>query len=138
MLLTLDETTLFYHYRRTPAVNKKLSGVIKNWSKAIEPAAGTRADSSKTGRSASSVRSTSTSTNQTTIGTTPIISDKIDVAADEEAEELEQHNNNASGGVTDEFELDGTEGQFAMLSPVKGKKRVTHDVSSSLYLHCLH
>lgn len=135
MLLTLDETTLFYHYHRTPAASadKKLSGVIKNWVKTIEPGPVTGATkSSKTGSSASSVRSTSTGQQKSiTMAATPIISDKIDIttAEDEEAEGLER------GAVADEFELDGPEGEFAVLSPTKGGKRVTHDVSSLPYLH---
>jgi hypothetical protein len=150
MLLTLDETTLFYHYRRTLATNKKLSGVIKNWAKAIEPTAGSNL--SKTGSSASSARTvqttSSSSTNQqtsTTKAATPVISDRIEIAAaedqDQDVEQPEQHENDVfklGGFAGDEAELDGVEGGFAMSSPAKGRKCVTNDVSSLLYLHHFH
>lgn len=138
MLLTLDETTLFYHYRRTPAANKKLSGIIKNWEKAIEPGpVQACTNSSKTRTSASSVRSTSTSQQKSTTARStaavPAITDKVAATSvNDEAEELEQHDNDDGGGLADEFELDGPEGEFAKLSPIKGKKRVTNDVSSLL------
>lgn len=138
MMLTLDETTLFYHYRRTqPGASKKnTAGVIKNWRKAveIEPAAGVK--SLKTSSGVSSVRSASTTLRNST--TTDTTSSKAVIAAFED-KEAEERDNDACGGLADEFELDGPEGKSAKSSPFKGKKRVTSDVSSLLYyLHCLH
>jgi hypothetical protein len=137
-MLTLDETTLFYHYRRTQAPKPKLAGVIRNWKKTIEPAAG--ANSSKTGSGASSVRSTSDNLRRSTTTAASIISDKtvVTAAGGNGAKELEQHDNDAWGGLADELEVNGPEGEFARLSPFKGKKRVTNDVSPLLYLNCLH
>jgi hypothetical protein len=146
-MLTLDETTLFYYFRRTQPgnSNKKAAGVINNWRDAVEiqPRAAARVNASNSGgtasgRSTGSVRSESTTLFKST--TTNATLDKTVVAAleDEEAEELEQHNSDACGGLGDEFELNGPEGEFARLSPFKGKKRVTNDVSPLLYLHCPH
>jgi len=114
--------------------SKKAAGVIKNWRKAVEIEPAARVNSLKTGSTGpSSVRSGSTTLHNSIINATT--SDKIVTAIleDEEAEELEQRDNDACGGLADEFELDGPEGDFARLSPFKGKKRVTNDVSSSLY-----
>ena len=144
-MLTLDETTLFYHFRRTqPGDLDKVAGVIKNWRKAVEIEPVARVNALKTGRvgsSTGSVRSrTSGSATLFKSTTTNATFDKTVVAApeDEVAKELEQSDNDACGGLADEEELDGPEGEFARLSPFKGKKRVTNDVSSFLYLHCLH
>jgi hypothetical protein len=137
MMLTLDETTLFYHYRRTQpgASNKNTAGIIKNWRKAveIEPAAGVKSLKSS---GVSSVRSASTTLRNLT--TTDTTSSKAVIAAFED-KEAEERDNDACGGLADEFELDGPEGKSAKLSPFKGKKRVTSDVSFLLYyLHRLH
>ena len=137
-MLTLDETTLFYYFRRNQSIesSKKAAGVIKNWRKAIEVDPAARLDSLKTGGTGpSSIRSASTTLQNSTRHTTT--SDKPVTAAraldNEEAEEPEQRDNDACGGLADEREVDGPEGDFARSSPFKGKKRVTNDVSSSLY-----
>ena len=141
-MLTLDETTLFYYFRRTQPIvdsSKKAAGIIKNWRKAVEIEPAARVNSLKTGGTGpSSVRSSgsgSTTLQNSTRNTTT--SDKRVTAAqaldDEESGELEQRNNDACGGLADEREVDGPEGDFARSSPIKGKKRVTNDVSSSLY-----
>ena len=137
-MLTLDETTLFYHYRRTQPKdsNKKVAGIIKNWRKAVEIEPAARVNSLKTGGSGpSSVRSASTTLQKS--ATTNTTFDKSVTAALED-EEPETHDNDACGGLADEFELDGPEGEFARSSPFKGKKRVTNDVSYLFYLHRLH
>lgn len=139
-MLTLDETTLFYYYRSQPKdSNKKVASIIKNWRKAVEIEPAARVNSLKTGGSGpSSVRGASTTLQKS--ATTNITSDRGVTAAleDEEPEEPENSNNDACGGLANEFELDGPEGEFATLSPFKGKKRVTNDVSYLFCLHCLH
>ena len=133
-MLTLDETTLFFHYRRTTApaeADHKLAGVIKSWAKLVRPA-----NSSKTASRASSIRSAPTTLQNSTTETSSHIT--IGAAENDADEELEQREENTIGGFADEFELDDFEADAARSSPVKGGKRVTSDVSFSPHFTHMH
>ena len=147
-MFILDETTLFYYFRRTQPEdsNKKVAGIIKNWQKAVEIGPAAHVNTLKTGGSGrkshpstGSIRSGSGSTTlvKSTANTT-FNRTAISALDNEEAKQNEQSDNDACGGLADEFELDGPKGEFARLSPFKGKKRMTNDVSSLFYLHYLH
>jgi hypothetical protein len=126
-MLTLDETTLFFHYRRTTApaeADHKLTGVIKSWAKLV----GSATNSSKTSR-ASSIQSAPTTLQNSTTETSGRIT--IGAAENDADEELEQREENTIGGFADEFEVDDFEADAARSSPIKGGKRVTSDVSFS-------
>jgi hypothetical protein len=127
MMLTLDETTLYFHSRRTSATaDHKLAGVVKNWAKLIQPLT----NSSKNSR-ASSIRSASTTlrNSASTIATSNHIT--VGAAEGDSDEELEQRDDNI-GGFADELELDNLEADAARSSPIKGGKRVTNNVSFPL------
>jgi hypothetical protein len=138
-MLTLDETTIFFHYRRTaPALaDHKLAGVIKNWAKLVRPAT----HSSKSASHATSIRSTSTTVQNTTTGTIGA-SSCITIGAnendDDEVLEQREPEDNTTGGFADEFELDNFEADAARSSPIKGGKRVTSDVGFSPHFTHMH
>jgi len=140
-MLTLDETTLFYYSLGQSPLSRsttKVSGLINNWAHEVEA----RRVSAKPGSKASIPNSASTLPPLTTASTKS--SDKRSALSNEVA--ISTHSKRARyvvsdseeeqiniGGLSDQDETIGTEREAAVLSPPKGKQRVTSAVSLLLF-----
>jgi hypothetical protein len=130
-MLTLDETTLFY-YSLSLSKDKKVSSLIKDWSKFVDNSTKPKLPSNTHGSSTSTTLASNTQargtkvsplTNQVAItsreeGPKSTLRSKADLSVDE-----------VSGGLSDEDEVQGAEREEAVNSPPKGKVRATNAVS---------
>jgi hypothetical protein len=146
-MLTLDQTTLYYHFLSDSASNgnnsgeKFLSG-IKSWAASIprnaQPSskATSKTGTSKTGTKTSSrgdsilpplTEATTRSSANSVLTKNITISQKAPVKVKLETNDVSI--NIVDEGLSDEDETNGVERDAAVASPPKGKKRVTSAVS---------
>jgi hypothetical protein len=138
-MLTLDQTTLYYHFLSNSAPNgnngeKFLSG-INNWAASIprnaKPAskATTTTTKATSGGSLLPPLTEATTRSASSVLTKNIsISHKAPVNVKLEADD--DAFNSIGGGLSDEDETNGIERDAAVASPLKGKKCVTSAVSN--------
>lgn len=138
MVLTLDETTLFY-YTMTSSEPASRTGTVKNWAAKTDVFS---APKSKNSSSSFSSRSragapsltygSSRSTKSSAISNHILISsDRTHVNA---ADNDPVNDGNSHGGFDDEDEIHGAERDEALSSPRKGKVRATSQVSCIVFL----
>lgn len=130
-LLILDETTLFYHNLRFSKSVKTGAGVIQDWATNLPPPSASSISSS----SGSSTTTTSTIRSKfrtTTSGNTVAAAKKIQVPSKRKIiNESDNDSNEEYGAIIDEDEV--VEREAAMSSPIKGRKKLSSDVSNIKY-----
>jgi hypothetical protein len=124
MMLTFDETTLFYYTLSANKDGQKQSGVIRNWVDTVAKAKTISATGTVTSRASSTtLRASTTSANlrpkSRAIKREGAILDIEDI-----------------GGLSDRNETEGAEHAAAVLSPPKNGKRATSSVSNKSNLLC--
>jgi hypothetical protein len=145
-LLTLDHTTLFYWNFSDTAHNKRKRGdEIKNWSSQVQAAApGNSKPASKASRSITGLRSRVAPPSLTTgesRGSAPsILTDGVEIITSKpvkvktEPAPVAGFVINDVGAISDNDETRGDERDLAIISPPKGKKRLTSEVRVRFFL----
>ena len=124
MMLTCDETTLFYYTLSANRDGQKKSGLIQNWVDTVAKAKTISATGTVTSRAASSTLRASTTSADLQSKSRAIKRE----AAILDIEDI--------SGLSDRNETEGAELAAAVRSPPKNGKRATSSVSNKIKLLC--
>jgi hypothetical protein len=121
IMLTLDETTMFYY--SLYSVTGAKTGVIENWKTRVEPPHSKPASRVSSNSTLPSLTAGSTATTtRSTLSKNVLISESRKIKTEEPS--VSQF-----GGLSDEDEANGDERDAAATSPFKGRNRATSSVS---------
>jgi len=132
-MLTLDETTLFY-YSLSLSKDKKVSSLIKDWSKFVDNSTKPKLPSNTHGSSTSTTLASNTQARARGTKVSPL-TDQVVITSREEGPKSTLRSkadlslDDVSGGLSNEDEVQGAEREEAVNSPPKGKVRATNAVS---------
>lgn len=137
-MLTLDSTTLFYWTLSDPPPKIKFSAV-ESWAKSIPPGpakpATSQAISVKTRKSYTNRSSTTPGlTSATSHAASSVLTSAITITSAQDPIKIKQDPDSIyayNGGLSDHEETAGLERDAAYASPIKGKRRLNSEVSTS-------
>jgi hypothetical protein len=143
-MLTLDPTTLFYWSLSDPPKKIKYSDSVHTWAKGVssnakpESRATSQTNSVKTRKSSSGKRidpSLSASRSQATASSASVLTADIAITDNQVSQGVRIKQEKGTifsfdGGLSDCEEVDGVERHAALVSPVKGKRRLDSEVST--------
>ena len=131
VMLTLDETTLFY-YSLSLSKGKKFSSLIQEWADFVDNTTKPKVSNSTCGSTSTTLASTSTRATKVSplndhVAIISRVREEVPKSAVQSNADLSV--DSVSGGLADEEELQGAERDEAINSPPKGKVRATSAVS---------